>query len=72
MMNWNDIRVEQQIAQERYNAIIGQGQSTSTTDLFRQGCRWLGSLLVAWGNQLQYDEKWSHTPELAHSAKRSR
>jgi len=72
MINWNDIRVEQQIAQERYDAIIERSQTTSTTDLFLQGRSWFGSLLITWGHQLRRDVEWTPTTEWTHSIEQGR
>ena len=62
MYNWNDIRVEQEIAQERYQQVIearrvararrrqtGDAGITSSARLLG----WFGDLLVRWGCFLQ-------------------
>ena len=60
MMNWNDLRVEQEIAQERYQRLI---RDREIDRLIRQGqpktppalglLTWLGQQLEWWGRKLQ-------------------
>ena len=62
MYNWNDLKVEQEIAQERYQIII-EGRTIKTTGkqqastVYDRFLHWLGHQLVTWGNhlQLRYD-----------------
>ncbi len=61
MINWNDIRVEQQIAQERYQAIIQtrrqQVPATVKLTLYPRLLNWFGQRLIAWGHKLQQDQQ---------------
>jgi len=57
MINWNDIRVEQQIAQERYQTVIESRQRPATTPLLPKLRGWLGTQLIAWGHTLQGDAR---------------
>ena len=63
MYNWNDVEVEQKIAQERYESIVEgrrveQARSKETADFptsstSRRLLGWIGDLLVSWGCALQ-------------------
>ena len=67
MINWNDIRVEQEIAQERYQQIIRARQisrtlaksapSQSESLFFRWGFHWFGCKLGDLGIYLQRLQK---------------
>ena len=63
MINWNDIRVEQEIAQERYQTIIQARQIDRILSLrpeqrseglfYQQALDRLGDYLIRWGNNLR-------------------
>lgn len=63
MINWNDIRVEHEIAQERYQTIIQARQIDRALSqrleqrsgglFYQQALDRLGSYLIRWGNYLQ-------------------
>ena len=63
MYNWNDIEVEQKIAQERYQSIIegrriarARRRATDGSPVASAGGRlsgWLGDLLIRWGCALR-------------------
>lgn len=57
MMNWNDLRVEQEIAQERYQRLIRQREIDRLfgpqPSLFRLTIGGLGRCLVSWGHRLE-------------------
>ena len=63
MFNLNDLRVEQEIAQERYEAIIHGREITRMlrtnhdrrTSLRVRMRNWLGSQLVTWGCRLKME-----------------
>jgi hypothetical protein len=66
MMNWNDLRVEQEIAQERYqrlirdkeiDRLIGQAQPGTTTA--RALLVRFGQQLERWGQRLQSRGTWN-------------
>jgi hypothetical protein len=54
MMNWNDLRVEQEIAQERYQRLIRQREvdrlTGSQPSLVQVGLAGLGRQLARWGH----------------------
>jgi hypothetical protein len=59
MINWNDIQVEQKIAQERYEVIV-QGrqlahtrQQVDRTAYYPRFRDWLGNQIIAWGCQIK-------------------
>jgi hypothetical protein len=59
VINWHDIQVEQEIAQERYEVIV-QGrqlaqvqQPATEAGRYVQVRNWLGERLVNWGCQLK-------------------
>lgn len=63
MINWNDVRVEQELAQERYEVIV-QGRelarlqklkanSDSEASNYVRVRNWLGGQLVNWGCHLK-------------------
>ena len=59
MIDWYDIQVEQEIAQERYDIILQGRRLARTQQLETEAVRyvlvrnWLGELLVNWGCQLK-------------------
>jgi hypothetical protein len=63
MINWNDIQVEQKIAQERYQAIIQARQidrilsqrpeQRSGILFYQRALARLGDYFIRWGNYLQ-------------------
>jgi isocitrate lyase len=64
MINWNDIQVEQQIAQERYQTIIEARQVKKALSAYKPGqlekqsrcghtLAWLGGQLISLGHSLQ-------------------
>ena len=62
MYNWNDVKVEQEIAQERYRQIVEarrvararrDDMSTGRISWPNQLLGWLGDFLVRWGCALQ-------------------
>ena len=65
MMNWNDLRVEQEIAQERYSRLIRDKeierllrQSRSEAPLALRLLAWLGQQVEGWGRKLQTFGTW--------------
>jgi hypothetical protein len=59
MFNWNDIRVEQEIAQERYQVIV-QGRRLARTrsqenrrNKYARFRNWLGDQVINWGCQVK-------------------
>jgi len=75
MYNWNDVEVEQKIAQERYQSIIegrrvARTQQRTTHRLSAAGrlLGWLGDLLVVWGCALQKRRGSDSTTAVCHSA----
>lgn len=62
MYNWNDVRVEQEIAQERYQQIVKarrvgrvRQRQTAAAEISTSGrlLGWLGDRMVRWGCALQ-------------------
>lgn len=57
MMNWNDLRVEQEIAQERYQRLIRQREIDRLfgpqPSLFRLTIGGLGRSLASWRHRLE-------------------
>ena len=63
MINWNDIRVEEEIARERYEAIVrGRQVARSRPQIINPANRighyvrlrnWLGEHLINWGCQVK-------------------
>jgi hypothetical protein len=61
MVNWYDIQVEMEIAQERYQALVKarQIERLTATKRIKSGfyqtiLNWLGQQLVGWGYNLQH------------------
>ncbi len=67
MINWYDIQVEQEIAQERYQPLIQERQfarphqpPVSLPDTaYTQVRNWLGDQLVSWGCRLKAECEWA-------------
>ena len=59
MVNWNDVRVEQEIAQERYEVIVRGRQLTQARqqktrhDHYARFRDWLGTQLIGLGCQVK-------------------
>jgi hypothetical protein len=62
MMNLNDIRVEQELAQERYRDMIRDRELArllrgkhNRARLYVRGRNWLGNQLINWGCRLKIE-----------------
>lgn len=62
MINWNDVNVAQEIAQERYQTIVQARQAARAKQAsagyqdgtaYEKAFGWLGRLMVSWGCRLQ-------------------